>query len=958
MDSRHDSDGFLGLLPRRAGLVLWALVAALFIWLQWWSLPRQPAYVTFMVSLVAVVFIVALWRPSWGVFVTVLVIPGITTATLTVFNRIGAGRQVGVFGPAALMPSLAFVLGVWLRTWLKREDPAPNPLRRVLLIFLGLSVLSAFVAIWRYSDFWPLSSVHCADCVVNADGMTGVEAYPRIIWALVNYLTGPLLLLGICQAAWCARKAGGDRFSVRAWLMVFILLPLFLGSAAPLTVGLIQTNNVWFGAHKFYVWPWMNRINATFFDPNALGSYIILFVPWVLAAAGLLISCRWWLAFPAVAGAGALVWMCGVLTVHSGSRTAVLGMAIGVFFVLFFALLQALRSVGKKLPRIAFHVAAVVAIVSFFAAVYWLSSNAPKGIDWLCRHPRLRGTSLLDRVRKLPVKSFNGICKQLAKDRGPYASIALDIIKDMPLTGVGIGCFVTELANWKKESKHVIYVPDTACNYYLQVWSEQGSIAFAVIVVLFGLWFVHWWRVWRSAGAAVFWLFIGAGMATMMVVFMFGMHTLAHEIQCLFWVYLSQPLIAMPAGPRAQSRSGYTWVLIALVCCVYVCHAGSRLSLERQHRRFGWREHKGFHKWEKQLAPGAPRIRYTRRKSGERLLCNGIFLRQRWSAPHLHIAGDPVHVTFRLAQYTTNVVAADNAWHEIVLPVAPGFVDKYIDYEVEVDRTWTGAALGLNDDHRRLGLVLEEPSWQSEAGMYQPEAWPEDGGAMSGQDYRWTGKSAHMAVDVPEPYLRIPMIVGHLDLAESPVTASVRCAGCAEVQLSWTNIVWQDAILFCRPASSANAAGERVWLSFDVSRTMRPAEYGKPDLRELGVGVGKPVPARDFGFYNQESWHGAFNYRWAGAHARWAEQTGSNGHIVVNYLVGHPDAKDRPVRWTLFVNGEKVYEDTVAGHGWRAVQIESSANSWNDLHAMVDRMWMPGEYGKDDTRELGFAIRF
>ena len=232
MEIIKNKKGFLGIFPKWMDLAVLMLCITGFVYLQWWSLPRQQSFLMFMIILEAVIFILSIFKPSWGLFFTILVIPGITTSSLTVFNQISSGPDIKVFGPASLFPALSFVFGVWLRTILKNEQLADNKLRVILNAFMGLTLLSAVVIILRYANLWPFGGWTFIDRIVNIDKTTTSSAVPKTIWAFVNYVTGPLLFLSICQAGRLKKSQW------QKWSFWYILTPLFLGSAAPLTVGM------------------------------------------------------------------------------------------------------------------------------------------------------------------------------------------------------------------------------------------------------------------------------------------------------------------------------------------------------------------------------------------------------------------------------------------------------------------------------------------------------------------------------------------------------------------------------------------------------------------------------------------------------------------------------------------------------------------------------------------------
>ena len=951
MENNENKKGFLGLFPQWVDLFILCLCIFGFVWLQWWALPRQPAFLIFIISLESIVFLLSFFFPAWGLFLTILTLPGITTSSLTVFNKINPKITIGVFGPAALIPALAFVFGVWLRTSLRKEDLQPNLLRTPLNIFMGLTILSAAVTLWRYSGLNLFNGWNTIDHVVNIDGLTASTAKQNIIWTLTNYLTGPLLFLALCQASWLKIKKNENIW--RGWLLKYIFAPFFIGSVAPLVVGFIQRKDVWFGAHKFYIWPWMNRINATFFDPNALGSYLILAVPMVFAAIILLISLSRWLILPAIALGGGFVYYYMIFIGSSGSRMSIAGIVLFLFFALTIFLVKQVEKLKSKISLPKYRILCSFFFALYISIVFFAVFSIPNIIHSVKNNPKLSKTTLGHRLVKMDVKSMADIYINIKKDRGVYAKIAAKMMNELPLTGIGLGSFITELPNYRKLTKELIYVPDNACNYYLQIGAEQGLITLAVVFLIFGIWFKKWWRVMHKAGLFTYWIFIGSGIAAMLIVFLFGMHTLAHEIQCLFWICLAQPFVVSPEKWHFETKSKYLSLFIFIICIIYFSVTISKLSLEKQKKRFGWNDKSHFYQWEKWPDPNVKRVRYSKKDSSEEVNCEGIFFKQKYCALHPDIEKNPVSVLFKLGNYITNIIVKNNDWHSMKIQVDPKLQNKDIDFSVNVSRTWKASTLGMNNDKRKLGLLLNKMSWKKYKGMYKQEKWQDDGSFMSNKKYRWTGKNAELSTTLTGKYVKIPLRIGQPDV----VTVNIGINNTNLEELIIANNAWQETTLFCGHFFQTNEKKKAVIIDFSVDKTMSPENFGISDGRELGIAVGNPVSISDFGFYNKEKWNDDFDYRWAGKNARWAEQSDSNGIINILYLVSNPEITNNPVKISFFVNGKKYKTEIINDPNWKLIELQTETNSWNDIRAEVDKTWKPEKYGINDNRILGFAIK-
>lgn len=1010
MAEQSKRTGVLGVPWHALDGALWLATSAGFLWLMASALPRQPAFALFMSVLGVTIFVLALLRAEWALMLMIAVIPGITTITVTVFNRWQPGAQTGVFGPAAYVPVMAFVLGVWARAWIYREDTAPSRLRAWLLAFLALSVLSALVTCWRYADFWPLYNRPYLEQTVNVEGLLAGEAMRRVVWTLVNYLSGPLLFLAVCHVAAQARRRAGTAWNGHVWLLRRVLVPLWIGSAAPFLVGRYQTFDVWFGANRVYVWPWMKRINATFFDPNALGAYVTLIAPWLVALACLAgARCRralvcsvagvgggllmlpwlhrgmsafvpphsttayvvllgawlgagsamwfahraWILALPVGLACGLAVRMSAVLAGHAGSRTAVLGLMLSGVSAGILLSLQAVLTVRQFVaPRVLRLMVGGVCLLYLAGALWLFYNGAPRLRTWLQRQPVTKNLPLVKRFNQLPLGSFKRLYRQIVIDRGPHALLALAMLRDAPLTGTGLGSFLTELPNWKKRERLVIYVPDTACNYYLQIAAEQGALALVVMLAVFAQWWRHWWLLWQRRPARCYWLWIGAGMISMLAVFIFGMHTLAAEIQALFWLYMAQGCVVADHAPPPPAPSRYRPVLWGLIVLIIVLQSAAQLSLPAQRAAFGWQKREGFYPPET-WQPSGLTIRHTHQHAEELLTCHGLALVQPFACLHPDISHRPVAVSFALGASATNLLIADHAWRHLTLHVPFEVVGQALPYRIHVDRTWTGRDARLNDDTRPIGVTLQDHRWLDSVGMYAPESWQADNSPMAGREYRWSSAQAQMLVSAPLPFLLIPVLAAHPDITSLPVTVSWHINGLLVSNITYATPGWRDELLLVPelPAPRAPAL-----LSLAVSRPWSPADYGQDDSRILGIALGTPLAVSDTGLYHVESWNNQFDFKWAGRSACWAQRADSNGLIRVQVLITHPDVATQPVRFTLQGASPAVF--SVSSAAWHTFTVTGAPLRVHALRGTVDRTWRPREHGMNDDRELGFAVRF
>jgi len=286
--------------------------------------------------------------------------------------------------------------------------------------------------------------------------------------------------------------------------------------------------------------------------------------------------------------------------------------------------------------------------------------------------------------------------------------------------------------------------------------------------------------------------------------------------------------------------------------------------------------------------------------------------------------------------------------------VGPENKNKKIVFSVNVSRTWKASALGMNSDKRKPGILLNEKRWKNSYGMYKKERWHDDTSKMSGKEYRWTEKNAKMLMHLTGKYIKIPLHISQPDVVS--IIIGVNKTNLTE-QIIADN-AWHETILFCGDIFKTNEKNKNVVLDFSVDKTMTPENYGISDGRTLGVAVGNPVSIKDFGFYDKEKWEDDYYYRWAGKEARWAEKSNSNGLINILYFVNHPDIIDESVEISFYVNGERKRIKDIYYPNWKIIELHAKTNSWNDIIVKVNRTWKPKEFGVNDDRKLGFAIKY
>jgi hypothetical protein len=346
-------------------------------------------------------------------------------------------------------------------------------------------------------------------------------------------------------------------------------------------------------------------------------------------------------------------------------------------------------------------------------------------------------------------------------------------------------------------------------------------------------------------------------------------------------------------------------------------------------------------------------MRYTAKKAERLVNCSGLEYIQRWSCRHPDIAAFPVQVHMRLGENSTNYMVHDNEWHtfRVVIPLQD--LGRELLFRIEASRTWNPG----DRDNRELGVLLQEEEWINTAGLYKRETWANDGGIMAGKPYRWGGPAMQMLVPDPGEYLAIPLLIAHPDANQRPVNVVIRVNGTVATNITCNNQSWQKIIVAVPAGDGTEPERKAADIHVSVDRTWRPEDYGTDDKRLLGAAIGQIERVRDYGFYEEEQLQDGTRYRWAGKEAVWEQKANREGKLIIQYLVNHRDMVLAPITWSMYVNTHKIVEKRLAKPGWNTEILHVKPGETCTIKANVNRTYLPVDYGVDDTREHGFAIK-
>jgi hypothetical protein len=480
-----------------------------------------------------------------------------------------------------------------------------------------------------------------------------------------------------------------------------VLLPLASAIAVACAVGGYQgfIDLEFVNPHN---WPYLRRAAGTFGDANTFGVIAAMWAPVFIVLARA--YRRPWSAVVAIGG----IVLCALGTLTSGSRTALLAMTVGLLAVAvewLIAWRRAEGAAGVQLKRLAPLAIGAVAIVAV-TAVALRSSSIVSVID--------RGS-----LGYIPIFGDLGIresARLLLWDRFGYGPAAVEMIKEHPVAGVGIGTFHTLVHDFSRVATGRDIPPDNAQNWFRHLFAELGllgSLPWIAWVVLFcrALFTGVARHPDRFTLGALRGALVGFGLASIL-----GVPGQSLPVVLTFWLLAFWFLAAKDAAPsdgRPQPWSTVTWaVTLALVAGhAALTFADARGELRPRHRsiRFGWDYRYGITEPERN-PDGGPGRRWTDLESMSFIPIKGKVLKFVAWIDHPDADERPVHVR---VWADGQIVFDDDLKRSAAIfrdiPAPPG--RTHMEIRTEISRLWRPRDFGRTDP-RSLGLSIRDWTWE------------------------------------------------------------------------------------------------------------------------------------------------------------------------------------------------------------------------------------------------------
>jgi len=661
------------------GVLLWA---AGFVAFYYKYVPLVPAFQVVLIPALVALLIVTAVRLEWGFGLFILFLPLINS--LPYFFGLSGAIPIA---PTALVAGLVLGGGWLLHGAFFMADGLrfPGFLRRPLFAWALLLVISALITFWRYTDFVPVLSRSYHDVQVNATGVRAGGALMSSVFTSLNYLTG-ILVFGI---AFRTLRSPEWRKPLIVLISAGTFIALLFGAVQAFFAPKLGNTPYWIGLH---------RINATFTDPNALGSQVAVCLPLFLSAM-ISLRGRMRLFF------GAAIGLSLILLPFIGSRSSLIAIAVSLGTLSVLAVIEA-GPEDRRWPMKAAAVAALLILVMIVAGLFIGPGSLPQRI-------RQDVGALTDAASISRIANFR---LQL------WRAAAL-MMRTYPFTGVGVGAYIIELPDTFARMGIQASSTDSALNYALQVGSETGFIGLGILL---WLWFELFRGLKKSRrhpgqNGSERWIFTGAagGIAALFAGFVFHTYIGNPEITYLFWVLVALALARPEAGGEKPNHLNRRPATKFLVFALLVSYTGihfwnSARSLSPVVRAEAAGQESDFGLYEKETDSRGVVFRWTRRSAGFSIRNLSPTMVIPMQVSHPDVERNPVHVRvfrtdrhFRMRRLIQDVAFQHPGWMNFECPTQASPHDQLF-FMFDISRTWKPGEMTDVRDPRSIGVALGE----------------------------------------------------------------------------------------------------------------------------------------------------------------------------------------------------------------------------------------------------------
>lgn len=570
-----------------------------------------------------------------------------------------------------------------------------------IIVAALVCVISFFVTFWRYTNFFPCFDSSIQEWVVNCINVSSGGSIRRVIFDTLAGLAGFIwfgILVNILKRKEIARKA---------------ILYLAVSTIFSLGFGFYQVF-VDMKLGNLDIWVRKDRINALFADPNSLGIFLVLSLP--LFGGAFLVYKKPWrfiFLFPLVGG------IC--LFPHIGSRSGFIGLFLSTLFFLF---LLEKRFLNKQKKRTRYLKRPLTYLIISFILIGIISSM------FLFFRDSILAQRLDQNVKDL-IRVDEG--EKIFEGRKYFWTAAMYMVREFPLSGIGIGSFTVELPNFYK--KHDIYpvkpftfyqkkpgqgvLIDTTGNMYFHIVSELGLIGLCIFGWIYILILLRIKDLIFPRGRISSPDYLNAGLISsilsMFLIFLLGAHLLSFDVQLTFWLIVGFLYALSPHHEKKDKSLKSKTIWLGLVVLVFffslLWNSIHSLSIERRTEEFDLVHNFGLYHVERM---DGKKFNWTGDKAGMTLRINKPLLVIPILASNPDIEINPVRVKIYLTEnlmtdknLLDEIILDNNVWQDFRYDLSKKYGKKAL-LVFEVSRTWQPSIEIGTKDTRHLGIAIGE----------------------------------------------------------------------------------------------------------------------------------------------------------------------------------------------------------------------------------------------------------
>lgn len=606
----------------------------------------------------------------------------------------------------------------------------------VPVLLSAMYVLPAVMIVWvgnenfsiEYVILLPLLGLACSGPGAWRWSLPGAWQWPLITWALLVSLTWPIVFmrevdfrlwllwsntantsigispgdvnqhvtylavihnLGILWVDALCRWYRGDRLRFIREVVYPLAITAAIGSVVAIYQGFVDLSFLNRG-----FWTYMLRAAGTHGDPNKLGTIAAFWTVGTVVLAGRFAPpWRSIVSVAAIVIGTAAVWV-------SGSRTGLAAIIVSLAIAAF----ETIRAGRFDMRRLVTFGAGALVAVAVVASVLQNAST----------HTIVqRGT-----LGYLPFIGDRGIinsANELLWERFGYGPAAIEMVREHPMDGVGVGMFHTLAHDFGRLRGYDI-PPDNAQNWFRHIVAELGIVGSIPAL---------WWCVvltmllFSRPGAPGDRLSPGLLRAVLIgfaVASMFGMPGQAAAVVVTLWVFVFWLFLERAEDTGAVARPNWSrptaiaaGLLIAVHVAATVADAQGALRPRSRAERFDWFYRYGIGELEADPGGNAVQRRWTGPDALVVIPVKGKVLKFVAWIDHPDGDENPPHVTVRAdARVIHDGPLKRSAPLLVDIPATPGHSHMVI--ETSIDRLYYPSEQGSRD-RRGLGLSIRDFVW-------------------------------------------------------------------------------------------------------------------------------------------------------------------------------------------------------------------------------------------------------